>query len=79
VHQTCDELGLEYLPTNANFLMHRIKGDLRAYIDRMREAGILVGRPFPPMLEWNRLSFGLPDEMDRWASTLKDFRQKGWV
>jgi hypothetical protein len=31
------------------------------------------------MLEWNRLSFGLPDEMDRWASTLKDFRQKGWV
>lgn len=77
--QTLDELGLEYLPTNTNFLMHRINGELRTYIDRMREAGVLVGRPFPPMLEWNRVSFGLPDEMDRWAATLKDFRQKGWV
>ncbi len=79
VWQTCDELGLEYLPTHGNFLMHRINGDLQTYIDRMRVEGLLVGRPFPPMLEWNRLSFGLPDEMDRWASTLKDFRSKGWV
>ncbi len=76
---TLDELGFEYLPTNANFLMHRISGDLHTYIGRMREAGLLVGRPFPPMLEWNRLSFGLPNEMDRWASTIKDFRKKGWV
>ncbi len=76
---TLDELGLEYLPTSTNFLMHRIRGDLRTYIDRMREAGLLVGRPFPPMLEWNRLSFGLPDEMDQWAATIKDFRKKDWV
>ncbi len=79
VHVTCDELELEYLPTNTNFLMHRINGDLQTYIGRMRESGILVGRQFPPMLEWNRLSFGLPDEMDRWASTIKDFRKKGWI
>ncbi len=79
VHTTLDELGLEYLPTNTNFLMHRINGELGTYIGRMREAGLLVGRPFPPMLEWNRLSFGLPNEMDQWASALKDFRKKGWV
>lgn len=77
--QTLDELGLEHLPTQANFLMHRISGDLRTYQNRMAEAGIRVGRPFPPMLEYNRLSFGLPEEMDRWATTLKDFRRKGWV
>ncbi|MCA9736030.1 MAG: aminotransferase class I/II-fold pyridoxal phosphate-dependent enzyme [Gemmatimonadota bacterium] len=79
VHTTLDELGLEYLPTNTNFIMHRISGDLTTYIDRMRNEGLLVGRRFPPMLEWNRVSFGLPDEMDRWAATLKDFRKKGWV
>lgn len=78
-HATLDELGLEYLPTNTNFLMHRINGDLGTYINRMREAGLLVGRQFPPMLEWNRLSFGLPNEMDQWAETLKDFRRKGWI
>jgi histidinol-phosphate aminotransferase len=79
---TCDtleDLGLEYIPTQTNFLMHRIEGDLPTYIQRMADAGVRVGRPFPPMMEWNRLSFGLPDEMDRWAETLKDFRRKGWV
>lgn len=79
VHQTLDELGLEYLPTNTNFIMHRINGDLATYRSRMADAGLLVGRDFPPMLDHNRLSFGLPEEMDRWADTIKGFRQKGWI
>ncbi|MDA0328102.1 MAG: aminotransferase class I/II-fold pyridoxal phosphate-dependent enzyme [Gemmatimonadetes bacterium] len=79
IHQTLDELGLDYLPTNANFLMHKINGDLATYRNRMAETGLLVGRDFPPMLDHNRLSFGMPDEMDRWAATIKDFRRKGWI
>ncbi|MCH7565890.1 MAG: aminotransferase class I/II-fold pyridoxal phosphate-dependent enzyme [Gemmatimonadetes bacterium] len=79
VLQTCDELGLDVLPTNTNFLMHRINGDLATYRNRMADTGLLVGRDFPPMLDYNRLSFGLPSEMDRWAETIKDFRRKGWI
>ena len=79
VHQTLDELGLEYLPTNTNFIMHRINGDLETYRNRMRAEGLLVGRNFPPMLDHNRLSFGLPDEMAQWADAIKGFRQKGWI
>ncbi len=79
VHTTLNELDLEYLPTNTNFIMHRINGDLESYRNRMAEAGLLVGRNFPPMLDHNRLSFGLPDEMDQWASTIKGFRAKGWI
>ncbi|MDH3223128.1 MAG: aminotransferase class I/II-fold pyridoxal phosphate-dependent enzyme [Gemmatimonadota bacterium] len=78
-HGVLDELGLEYLPTQTNFIMHRIAGDLGQYRNRMAEAGLLVGRPFPPMLEWNRVSFGLPEDMGRFAETLRDFRKKGWV
>jgi histidinol-phosphate aminotransferase len=74
-----DELGLEYIPSHTNFVMHRISGDLRTYIRRMGDAGIRVGRPFPPMLDYNRVSFGLADEMERFADTLRDFRRKGWV
>ena len=59
--------------------MHRIGGEVQPYIERMSEAGLRVGRPFPPMLNFNRLSFGLPSEMDRWAETLRSFRSKGWV
>jgi histidinol-phosphate aminotransferase len=78
-YDVLDELGLEYIPSHTNFVMHRISGDLRQYIDRMADAGIRVGRPFPPMLEYNRCSFGLPSEMERFAETLRDFRRRGWV
>lgn len=76
---TLDELGLERMPTQANFLMHRISGDLATYRNRMADAGFLVGRDFPPKLDWNRLSFGLPEDMGRFSDTLRDFRKKGWI
>jgi len=76
---TLDELGLERLPTQANFIMHRIAGELPAYIERMRAREILVGRPFPPMTQYNRVSFGTPEEMARWAEALRDFRRRGWI
>ncbi len=78
-HRCFDELGLECLPSHTNFLMHRVGGDLRTYITRMRDAGIRVGRPFPPMLDYNRVSIGLPAEMARFAETLRGFRAKGWI
>jgi histidinol-phosphate aminotransferase len=78
-YQVLGELDLAYIPSHTNFVMHRINGELRQYISRMAEAGIRVGRPFPPMLDHNRLSFGSPEEMEKWADTLRDFRRRGWV
>ncbi len=78
-YRCLEELGLAYLPTQTNFVMHKINGDLRAYRQHMRESNVWVGRPFPPMLTYNRLSFGLPEEMERFADVLRGFRQKGWV
>lgn len=79
VQVTLDELGLEHMPTQTNFLMHRINGELANYRGRMAEAGFLVGRDFPPMLDWNRLSLGLPEDMGRFCDTLRGFRRKGWI
>ncbi len=74
-----DELGLERIPSHANFVMHRVAGELGAYIDRMAQEGVRVGRPFPPLLGWNRVSIGLPREMQRHAEVLRAFRSRGWV
>ena len=80
ITQSClAELDLEMLPSHTNFLMHRIEGQLDLYIGRMRNEGIRVGRPFPPMLSYNRLTLGLPREMERFADTLRDFRSRGWI
>ncbi len=74
-----DELGLERIPSQGNFVMHRVPGGQDDYIRRMRERDVWVGRPFPPMLGFNRLSFGLPAEMERWAEVLREFRRQAWV
>lgn len=74
-----DELGLERIPSHTNFVMHRVPGGVEPYIRRMREHDVWVGRPFPPMLDHNRLSFGLPEEMERFADVLRQFRRQGWL
>ncbi len=79
LYHCLEELDLEYLPSQTNFVMHRIQGDLMTYNARMRERGILVGRPFPPMLAYSRVSVGLPDEMRMFTEALRSFRKEGWV
>ena len=77
---TClDELGLNHLPSHASFLMHQVPGDVRTYIQRMKEHDVLVGRPFPPLVSFSRLSLGRPDEMERFVEVVRSFRGKGWI
>ena len=73
------ELELVALPSHTNFVMHRIRGDVVAYNQRMREAGWLLGRPFPPMTDYSRVSLGTPEDMRRFAETLREFRRRDWV
>jgi len=79
VHDCLDELGLAYLPSHANFLMHKVPGNPQDYFQRMFEHGFRVGRPFPPLTDYNRLSLGLPSEMRRFVDVLRNFRHQGWV
>ncbi len=79
LHDCLEELDLEYMPSYTNFVMHRINGDHETYRKRMDEHGVRVGRPFPPMLEHNRISVGTPDQMERFTAVLREFRRQGWV
>lgn len=79
VEATLDELELRYLPSQANFIFHEVSGDVKTYMDRMREHGIVVGREFPPIEGFSRLTLGTPDEMTIFIDVLKSFREKGWV
>jgi len=79
VQETLDELGFAALPSHTNFIMHEIGMDVGAYQRLFLDAGIAVGRAFPPMMRHNRLSFGTPEEMGRWAQTVRDLRRQGKV
>jgi histidinol-phosphate aminotransferase len=76
-YRTLRELGIDYMPSHANFVMHRLRGDVQPYIAAMREQGVNVGRAFPPMLQYNRVSIGLPWEMQAWAVALRVMRERG--
>jgi histidinol-phosphate aminotransferase len=37
---------------------------------RLLELGFLIGRPFPPYLDWARVSIGTPEEMQQLVDVL---------
>ena len=74
-----DDLGLDYVPGEANFIFHQIGRPHSDYQPRMLEHGFKVGRLMGGLQNWNRLSIGLPNEMERFADTLRLFRNNGWV
>lgn len=76
---TLDELNIEYLPSETNFVFHRIKGNIEDFRQRMLAENIKVGRPFPPATDWCRVSVGTADEMLYLSAKLKAFREKGWI
>ena len=76
---TLNELELDYIPSDTNFVLHRIGAPLADYTDHMQRNGVRVGRKMTLDDRWNRISLGTPDEMKIFTQTLMAFRQKGWV
>jgi histidinol-phosphate aminotransferase len=64
-------LGFDSIPSEGNFFMVSIKKQVQPVIEDFRKRGVLVGRPFPPMLEHLRVSVGTPEEMGRFATAFR--------
>jgi len=77
--QTLDELNVKSLPSETNFVMFKLKGKIQDFNKRMAEQNIRVGRPFPPMEDYCRLSMGLESEMKTFSTALRRFRKLGWI
>ncbi len=61
------DLGFTVAPSHANFVLVDIGRDTREFQRACRERGVMVGRPFPPLDRWTRISIGTQDEMRRAA------------
>jgi histidinol-phosphate aminotransferase len=64
-------LGFSTIPSQGNFFMVHLKRPVQPVIEEFRQRGVLVGRPFPPMTDWLRVSIGTPEEMDRFSVAWK--------
>ncbi len=56
---------LKTIPSQANFIMVETGRPVRQVIEHFRNQKVAIGRPFPPMEQYARISFGLPNEMER--------------
>lgn len=61
---------IAYAPAHANFVFFNINKDVAPVIKAFRERGVEIGRPFPPLTNWLRVSVGTEDEM---RSFLKEY------
>ncbi len=55
--------GYPSLPSEANFIMVDIRRDVREFQAACLEAGVQIGRPFPPLMTHARISIGTMEEM----------------
>jgi histidinol-phosphate aminotransferase len=60
-----ESMGYKSAESHGNFLMVAIGRDTRAFKDACAKHGVLVGRPFPPLLTHTRVSIGTMDEMKK--------------
>ena len=69
--------GYPTIPSQTNFFMVSLEGrTVQPVIEEFRSKGVLVGRPFPPMLQHLRVSVGVPEEMDRFTRAFKEIFPK---
>jgi histidinol-phosphate aminotransferase len=69
----CSELDAErrrYIPSQANFLMIDVGQDVTPVIRAFQDRKILVGRKFPSLGNWLRVSIGTPEQMQAFLAGL---------
>src|SRR3989475_11291469 len=65
-------MGYEVIPSQSNFFMVNVKKDVTAVAEEFLTKGLVVGRKFPPMTEWLRVSVGTDEEMKGFMKAFKE-------
>jgi histidinol-phosphate aminotransferase len=64
-------LGYKVIPSETNFFMVDLGRPVMPVIQEFRQRRILVGRPFPPLVQHLRVSVGTEEEMNRFMAAFK--------
>jgi histidinol-phosphate aminotransferase len=70
----CDEFakdGRRFIPSHANFVMVEVGQDVGPILQAFKAKGILVGRKFPTMETWLRISIGTQEETAAFVAALR--------
>jgi histidinol-phosphate aminotransferase len=65
------DLGYQVVPSQTNFVLVNVRRDTNAFRVACQQQGVIVGRAFPPLMQWSRISIGTMSEMQRAAETFR--------
>jgi histidinol-phosphate aminotransferase len=67
-----DSLGYRYIPSHANFLMIDLRREVRPIISALRSRGVEVGRLFPALPNFLRVTIGTAPEIKQFLTAFKE-------
>ena len=70
IYKTLDQLGLPYIKSHTNFVFFKSGRPIQGLISDMQKEGVLIGRPFPPLYDWARISTGTTKEVAAFSEAL---------
>ncbi|MDG1572828.1 histidinol-phosphate transaminase [Robiginitalea sp. M366] len=71
IYKNLDTLGLPYVRSHTNFVFFRSGMDIRSLIGKMATENVQIGRPFPPLTNWARISTGTLEEVEAFNTALR--------
>jgi histidinol-phosphate aminotransferase len=72
VYGELDKLRFTYIPSHANFMMIDMRREVKPIIAAFRERNVQVGRLFPPLPNFMRVTFGTKQQMERFVAVFKE-------
>src|SRR6185503_10006474 len=72
VYAELDALGYRYIPSHANFMMIDMRREVRPVINAFRERAVEVGRLFPPLPNFMRVTIGTAPQMKTFLTTFRE-------
>jgi histidinol-phosphate aminotransferase len=66
------DLGYKVADSQANFLMMDLRRNAQPFRDACAKRNVLVGRPFPPLDTYVRISIGTPAEMKQAVDVFRE-------
>jgi len=72
VYAELDALGYRYIPSHANFMMIDLRREVRPVINTLRSRGVEVGRLFPPLPNFMRVTIGTASEMKQFITAFRE-------
>ena len=72
LYSILDDMKLKYVPSHTNFVLFHTGKPIQSVQKEMLAKGVMVGRPFPPFMDWCRVSMGTMDEMKAFGSAFRE-------